>query len=160
MTEPPAPGLQFDKAEFASNEAAAAVCAGCQTPIAGDYYDVNGRTLCPACKAQVEQVLGGRPGSGAQLELQVGNGSGNATPAVLLLGAERARIATPLGGELLVEAAMQIPLTLDASDTSFTMNAPRDLAGGQTFQMQVLTVDAGATHGIAFSKGLEVRLAR
>jgi hypothetical protein len=68
MTEPPAPELQFDKAEFASNEAAATVCAGCQAPIAGDYYDVNGQTLCPACKAQVEQVFGGQPGAAGLLK--------------------------------------------------------------------------------------------
>jgi hypothetical protein len=83
MTEPPAPGLQFDKAEFASNEAAAAVCAGCQTPIAGDYYDVNGRTLCPACKAQVEQVLGGRPGAAGFLKALGGGVLGGLTGALI-----------------------------------------------------------------------------
>jgi hypothetical protein len=76
MTEPPAPELQFDKAEFASNEAAATVCAGCQAPIAGDYYDVNGQTLCPACKAQVEQVFGGQPGAAGLVGKGVNWGSG------------------------------------------------------------------------------------
>ena len=94
MTEPPAPGLQFDKAEFASNEAAAAVCAGCQTPIAGDYYDVNGRTLCPACKAQVEQVLGGRPGAAGFLKALGGGVLGGLTGALIYYAVRAVRSRT------------------------------------------------------------------
>ena len=65
MTEPPAPELQFDKAEFASSEAATPACAACQAPITGEYYDVNGQTVCPACKVQVAQTLAASPGAGA-----------------------------------------------------------------------------------------------
>lgn len=57
--------LQFDKAEFAPGDAAVSACAVCQAPIAGEYYDVNGQTVCPACKAQVERSLGEAPGAEA-----------------------------------------------------------------------------------------------
>lgn len=107
-----------------------------------------------------ELMLGASSDGSQSFELLVGNGSGAATAAVLLLGAERARIATPLGGDLLVDAAAAIPITLEARSSAFAMGAPRDFAGGQTLEVQVLTVDAGATHGVAFSKGLEIRLGR
>jgi hypothetical protein len=109
----------------------------------------------------VPELLLGRSADGGQsFELLVGNGSGQATAAVLLVGPSRARIATPLGGDLLVDAAAAIPITLEARGSAFAMGAPRDFARGQTLEVQVLTVDAGATHGVAFSKGLEIRLGR
>ena len=55
--------LQFDKAEFATSDAATPRCFACQAPIAGEYYDVNGHTSCPSCKAQVEHTLGRKPGA-------------------------------------------------------------------------------------------------
>ena len=83
MTEPPAPGLQFDKAEFASNEAAATACAACGTPIAGEYYDVNGQTVCPACKTEVERTLGRRPGAVGFLKALGGGVVGGALGALV-----------------------------------------------------------------------------
>ena len=41
--------LQFDTAEFA--RAASMTCGGCQQPIATAYYELNGATLCGACRA-------------------------------------------------------------------------------------------------------------
>jgi hypothetical protein len=49
--------LQFDKAEF--KEGPALQCAVCNTPIQGDFYQVNGQTVCPACRARTESELGG-----------------------------------------------------------------------------------------------------
>jgi hypothetical protein len=47
---PPMPhdALQFDKAEFA--QPASMACSNCQQPIATAYYELNGATLCGACR--------------------------------------------------------------------------------------------------------------
>lgn len=45
--------LQFDHAEF-ENPPAPSVCAECQKPLAGFYYDANGQTVCEACRYAIE----------------------------------------------------------------------------------------------------------
>ena len=49
--------LQFDRAEFSQN--AAFPCAFCKTPIAGDYFQVNGQTSCPNCREQLNAAMAG-----------------------------------------------------------------------------------------------------
>jgi hypothetical protein len=49
--------LQFDRAEF--NQGAAFPCAFCKTPIAGDYFQVNGQTSCPNCREQLNSAMAG-----------------------------------------------------------------------------------------------------
>jgi hypothetical protein len=64
--EPPASNqrLQFERAEFA--QGAALSCAVCKAPINGAYFQVNGQTVCPNCREQVETaVLGGSKGARA-----------------------------------------------------------------------------------------------
>jgi hypothetical protein len=46
-------GLQFDRAEY-DNAPAQTECAECNAPLAGFYYDVNGRTVCEPCRYAVE----------------------------------------------------------------------------------------------------------
>ena len=57
MSEPNNPAepvgpMRFDTAEFGSDSAPAAAlnCAAFQMPILGDYFEVNGKHSCPACK--------------------------------------------------------------------------------------------------------------
>ena len=47
---PPMPhaSLQFDKAEF--DQPASMACSSCQQPITTAYYELNGATLCGACR--------------------------------------------------------------------------------------------------------------
>jgi hypothetical protein len=49
--------IQFDRAEF--NQGAAFPCAFCKTPIAGDYFQVNGQTSCPNCRDQLNSAMAG-----------------------------------------------------------------------------------------------------
>jgi hypothetical protein len=42
--------LQFQKAEFAGD---GPQCLGCRTPIAVEYFQLAGQTICPVCAAQV-----------------------------------------------------------------------------------------------------------
>jgi hypothetical protein len=74
-------GLQFDKAEFGATGATA--CAGCRQPIAGEYFDVNGQPFCPTCKAQVEAVLGGRPGPSGFFRAVAGGVAGGVAGALI-----------------------------------------------------------------------------
>jgi hypothetical protein len=65
QTPPPIPAtdepLQFDKVETAGEPLLA--CAVCKTPISSEYYQANGQTICPNCRARVASV--GVGGSGA-----------------------------------------------------------------------------------------------
>jgi hypothetical protein len=64
MGAPPAggAGMQFDKVELASSEAARA-CRACQRPIVDEYFEVGGNVVCSACA----ETLGGPRGGGALL---------------------------------------------------------------------------------------------
>jgi hypothetical protein len=49
--------IQFDRAEF--DQSTAFPCAFCKTPIAGDYFQVNGQTSCPNCREQLNAAISG-----------------------------------------------------------------------------------------------------
>ena len=49
-----ADNLQFDKADFGG--AAALSCASCNSAIAHEYYQANGRSICAACREKVAQL--------------------------------------------------------------------------------------------------------
>ncbi len=55
---PPNESLQFDRADYAGN-ATALSCVLCKTPITGEYYQVNGQTVCPNCQPQVSATFTG-----------------------------------------------------------------------------------------------------
>lgn len=56
--------LQFERAEFGTAPAAV-TCTGCHQPIAGDYFDVNGRRFCAGCTAAIRRAHGDGAGAGA-----------------------------------------------------------------------------------------------
>ena len=45
----PSDELQFDHAEMDDTGGGAVSCAACKSPVTGYYYQINGRTACPAC---------------------------------------------------------------------------------------------------------------
>ena len=55
-------GLQFERAEF-ENAPAQAQCAQCHRDLIGSYYEVDGQTVCEACKYTIESRM--TDGSGA-----------------------------------------------------------------------------------------------
>jgi hypothetical protein len=55
--KPPDAALQFDKAEF--KQSPGLQCTVCKTPIQGEFYQINGQTVCPSCRKQAESALGG-----------------------------------------------------------------------------------------------------
>jgi hypothetical protein len=60
MNPDPNQPIQFDKAEFTGPTL---TCAACKAPITSEYYQANGRTICPVCRDQVAKF--GVGGSGA-----------------------------------------------------------------------------------------------
>lgn len=66
-TNPP-PGssgdLNFDKADYGSQESALSNCAMCRGPLDYQYFEVNQKVLCPPCKDKLEeQIAQGKGGS-------------------------------------------------------------------------------------------------
>ena len=57
--QPPASSesLQFDRAQF--TQASALSCSICKAPISGAYFQVNGQTVCPNCRQQVDAAFAG-----------------------------------------------------------------------------------------------------
>jgi hypothetical protein len=98
--------LQFDKVELAPADAAVA-CRSCQRGIAGEYFEVAGNIVCPACAEQ----LGAAKGWGAFVRA-VGFGAGAALLGTLawlgvikLTGGEFGLLAIGVG--FLVGAAVR-----------------------------------------------------
>ncbi|MBI2924249.1 MAG: hypothetical protein HYY24_00920 [Verrucomicrobia bacterium] len=56
-------GLQFDRAEFTEATAGALTCVACQQPIAGAYFQINDKMICPPCREKLAAGMVG--GSGA-----------------------------------------------------------------------------------------------
>jgi len=54
--------LQFDKAEYAdTTHDGPHTCTGCGVEISGDFWEVNGGAVCPACHARVTAPPPGTP---------------------------------------------------------------------------------------------------
>lgn len=51
MTQPG--DLQFDRAEPTAAAPAGTACVICKRPLAESYYEVNGKIVCPSCRARV-----------------------------------------------------------------------------------------------------------
>jgi hypothetical protein len=66
--------LQFEKAEF--KEAVGINCAMCKAPVSGEFYQINGHNVCPACKQKAEsQSSGSAVGSRFAIAFAAGLGA-------------------------------------------------------------------------------------
>ena len=54
--------LQLDRAEFADPGEQQQRCAACGQPLAGTYYEINGKICCAACHQRLAAALERRPG--------------------------------------------------------------------------------------------------
>lgn len=62
--------LQFDTVVPADDHARAAsgaVCENCRQPLASEYFDINGRTMCPSCHARIASMIETPRGAGPLL---------------------------------------------------------------------------------------------
>ena len=82
-----------------------------------------------------------------------------ATTAVMLLGVAPATTPTNLGGQLLVSPGFAWNVPLPASGFTIQTALPADPSlCGASLYLQALCVDPGASHGVSFSKGLQLDL--
>lgn len=54
--------LQLDRAEFADQGEQQQRCASCGQPLAGSYYEINGKICCAACHERLATAFEKRPG--------------------------------------------------------------------------------------------------
>ncbi len=104
------------------------------------------------------------PGICARVGLVVGNSRRLDTPCCLLFSGARADRPSGFGGRLLVDdlspAFRELGLSIAASGSTFPLQVPcnsLDLCGRRFFLQSVL-IDPGASHGVAFSQGLELMI--
>jgi hypothetical protein len=57
----PAEPLQFDQAEFETSAAERPTCVICKLPISEEYYEINGKLMCPLCRHGFEASFHGGP---------------------------------------------------------------------------------------------------
>lgn len=93
------------------------------------------------------------------LGIAADNSSGVTTAGELFAGFQSAQLATEWGGTLLLLPALSAPVTIPAMGLSLSALIPCDnnLCGVE-FSLQVLQFDAGASRGVSFTPGLELRL--
>ena len=107
----------------------------------------------PALTSRDDPVLG------SDVTVDIENSLGSTTRGFLFLGFDSASIATRLGGTLLVDSTWTWPLTIPGAGLSLTDTLPNDPAlSGTSIYLQTLEIDSGASHGVSFTAGLELRL--
>ena len=96
------------------------------------------------------------PVIGTPTTMHLGNSSGAATASALLFGTSEAELDLGVGGLLLVNPVVTIPLTLPADGLAlpFLFADGSPIACGATFYYQLLVVDLAASHWVAFSRGM------
>jgi hypothetical protein len=124
------------------------------TPFAGGgFYGVGHR----GTNGVPTLTVSAAPVQGRAIQILVGNSAGITTAGVLLLGTSQANLPTPFGGTLLVTPLVSLNLPLPAAGAQLPVTIPsHPSACGALLYLQSLVVDAGASHGIAFSAGLRL----
>jgi Tol biopolymer transport system component len=99
------------------------------------------------------------PWRGSTLELDLTNSSDLYVTAFVFAGLAREDVPTPLGGDLLVDPFVIIPVPLIPSGGTLTGVVPSDVwADGLLVDLQALELDPWALHGVSFTDGLELTL--
>jgi len=101
----------------------------------------------------------GDPGLGGPVTLALEDSSGVGTTALLLLGFARANVPTHADGTLLVVPALFVPMAVPAAGLDLTGAIPDDpQLAFLRVDLQAIELDAGASHGLSFTAGLELVL--
>lgn len=99
------------------------------------------------------------PVLGSVRQLIVGNSRGSPTFSCLLWGADAAVIPTIYGGSYLVIEFFHMSIVLRSGEHSMTMAIPADPSlCGVELRLQSVLYDEGASHVVAFTPGLWMRL--
>jgi Tol biopolymer transport system component len=101
------------------------------------------------------------PAYGATIDLTFENSWGFWNVGFLLLGMQQAELPTAKDGTLLVTIADIIPLALNPAGTIVQGAIPFDAAlCGFEIDLQGIELDPGASKGVAFTAGLQLRIGR
>ena len=104
-------------------------------------------------------VATGNPVLGSVLPVTVGNSAGIATFGAVFFGVQRANTPTPFGGTALLVVAADLSLAVPVGGAQLALTIPSSPTFcGVVVQLQAVVVDAGASQGLAFSRGLELGL--
>jgi len=102
-------------------------------------------------------VASADPRFGATSSVDASNSAGAATSGLLVVGTQRVSLPTRAGGTLLASPDFLIPEAIPAAGASIAFTVPFDVEWcGLVLDLQMLELDPGATHGIAFTAGLEL----
>jgi FG-GAP repeat protein len=94
---------------------------------------------------------------GKTLKISLDNSAGVSTAAILVIGLDKASIPTGKGGTLLVDPLLFESLTLPAGGLTLSGKVPDDpTLYGLDLYLQALELDAGASKGISFTRGLDL----
>lgn len=99
----------------------------------------------------------GNPVIGTVPSLLLGNSSPSGTLGALAFGLLRANVPTPFGGTALVQFITMVALPLPPGGGQLALSLPNDPnLCGVVVDVQGVLIDGGASHGIAFTPGLEL----
>jgi hypothetical protein len=97
------------------------------------------------------------PAVGQNLKLDLADSATVTAPALLLVGFSKASILTGKGGTLLVSPLLFIPLSVPPGGLTLSGSIPDDPAlYGFHLYLQALELDAGASKGMSFTRGLDL----
>jgi hypothetical protein len=98
-----------------------------------------------------------RPILGTSVDLLVSNVAGTPVPGLLLIGVERVVIPSGFGGDLQTLPWVTSPFSLPVAGAAVPFYVPLDpLLCGAVLYLQAVHLDGGASHGLAFTPGLEL----
>ena len=101
------------------------------------------------------------PQWGASVDLDGGNSSGTWSVGFLLLGDARANWPTNRGGSIDVAFFQMLTVVVPPSGWQDTADIPLDVGlSGAVFDLQLIQLDPGASHGMSFTPGLELVIGR
>ncbi|MCA8951615.1 MAG: hypothetical protein KDE27_19060 [Planctomycetes bacterium] len=104
----------------------------------------------PSLTSSADPVLGTTPA------LLIGSSASGPTLGAVVLGVLRDNSPTAFGGTALVQVLGSVVLTVPSTGAQLPLGIPSDPSFcGLAIDAQSLVFDAGASHGIAFSAGLE-----
>ncbi|MCA8973068.1 MAG: hypothetical protein KDC98_00020 [Planctomycetes bacterium] len=98
----------------------------------------------------------GNPALATTPSVQIGSSANSSTLGGLVIGFSRANTPTAFGGNALVTVATSVILSVPPGGTTYPISIPNHPTFcGLRIDLQSALFDAGASHGIAFSPGLE-----
>ena len=99
------------------------------------------------------------PVLGNTIRLQLSNSLGSNTAGILALGLKTLAVKTPLGGTLLVLPSTLLGIAVPTAGLQMRFLIPSNpVFCSQPVFLQAFEIDKGATHGLSFSRGLQLLL--